>query len=368
VLEGSGISDLSNPSVKDKYLSPLLSKCPAYLTDICPKDSLEHALQFLETWDDTSGSLADGFAATTLNSKPSIQYYLNVQSFKTNMPNGVICTEHMNIAQSLAWEALKHSFPPDFRVYVNLLDIRQYPTVEQLRKLNESWQTYNLKHGVPISAVGDVSVASAENISYGVQPSIPGGFPFGIPTGATIKQTSPAAMQIVPIQSATQATSQLTTFGEATIAAFKYQSEAVVTAINNLAERVKANTTTTQNMVNKNQQNQQFRPRAQNSQNYKATQNQPRQGGYQPQQSQNQPPFVYPNRTDLCYYHQRFGKNAQRCNTEQCMWEQNAQYLQRQRNQQNPQNLQGTSNQQAPNFVEVQYAPNGGAQGKQNLN
>jgi hypothetical protein len=110
------------------------------------------------------------------------------------MPNGVVSSEHLNIAQSLAWEALKHSFPPDFRVYVNLLDIRTYPTVEQLRKLNESWQTYNLKHGVPIAAVGDVSVASGEIISYGVQPSIPGGFPFGIPTGTT--QAPPAALQI----------------------------------------------------------------------------------------------------------------------------------------------------------------------------
>jgi hypothetical protein len=341
--------------VKDKYLSPLLSKCPAYLTDLCPKDSLEHALQFLETWDDTSGSLADGFAATTLNSKPSIQYYLNVQSFKTNMPSGVVSTEHLNIAQSLAWEALKHSFPPDFRVYVNLLDIRTFPTVEQLRKLNESWQTYNLKHGVPIAAVGDVSVASGT---------------------AIVPYTGPS-LQMNPTQQLLPPPIYKPMFEEATIAAIKQQSEAVVAAINNLAERVKSNTTTTQNMVNKNlQQNQQFKPKGQ-TQQYRPQNNQPRFGG-----PNNQQPFAFPNRTDLCYYHQRFGRNAQKCNVEECMWEQNTQYMQRQRGQQNQQNqqnqpnpqnyryqnFQGTSSQPVPNFVEVQYAPNGGAENKHNLN
>ena len=153
VLNGRRWVDLSTDEATERFLSPLLSKCPAYLTDIIPKDTLENAIRFLEAWDDTGGTLADGFRETTINSKPSIQFHLNVQSFKTNMPPGINIAEHLNIARALAWEALKRSFPPEFRVYVNLLHISAYPTDQDLKKLNEGWATFNLRNKATINQV-----------------------------------------------------------------------------------------------------------------------------------------------------------------------------------------------------------------------
>jgi hypothetical protein len=269
VLQGRGIYDLTTKVTTDRYLSPLLSKCPAYLTDIIPKDNLENAIVFLEAWDDTSGTLADGFRDTTIDTKPSIQYYLNVQSFKNNMPPGVSAAEHINIANALAWEALKRSMPPDFRVFVTLLNIKNQPSNEDLKKLNEGWRTYCSRNKVAgVSAVQDQPLGVVESL-------------------------------------ASQADAYKT-------------NEMLMAAINNLNENVKSNTAVAYNTST------QLKNFA-NKRNFKQNQQQPNQNqkGNKPNPQTRRDAF--PGRTDLCFYHRRFGKKAERCNTEECSWDNNNQ-------------------------------------------
>jgi hypothetical protein len=267
VLQGRGMYDLTTKDITNRYLSPLLTKCPAYLTDIIPKDNLENAITFLEAWDDTSGTLADGFRDTTIDTKPSIQYYLNVQSFKTNMPPGVSAAEHMNIANALAWEALKRSMPPDFRVFVTLLNIKSKPSNEDLKKLNEGWRTYCSKNRVE-------GISAVQNQPSGVVEAL-----------------------------ASQAES------------YKTNNE-LMSAINNLNENVKSNTAVAFNTAKqlKNFANDTKRNFKQNQ----ATQQTNKQSNRATSQTRRD---AFPGRTDLCFYHRRFGKKAERCNTEECAWE-----------------------------------------------
>jgi hypothetical protein len=106
-------------------------------------------------------------------------------------------------------------------------------------------------------------------------------------------------------------------------------------AINNLNENIRTNTATAQSNADKLQKafTKNIRPRyddANFSKNTETRQNFAPRGNYQGggnrnsyRQGGNTVPVrdAFPDRTDLCFYHRRFGKNALKCRTEECAWD-----------------------------------------------
>ena len=295
ILLGRGVTDLTTAKVKNAFLPSLLAKCPAYLTEIIPTTTLEDAIKFLEAWDDVKADFTESFKDSPIDNKPSIQYYLNVQSFMQNMPPGISSAEHTNIAKSLAWGALKRSFPPDFRAFLSLLNVSTYPSEEDLRKLNDSWATYNKKSHV--NAITHVLT----------QPAAP----------ASGQSSSPDF--VAPYEKLTKAISALTANVNRGFQRAQERPQLQQQNRQEFGARQNFNrpNNNRQNFGNQGYGNQGYGNRNQGfgNQGYGNQQRFQRDGQRPPPQ-----PDACPGRFDYCYYHRRFGAEARQCDPANCTY------------------------------------------------
>ena len=308
ILKSRGFADLKDNDVTRDFLPIVINRVPQDIARDIPTTTLFDAIEYLKRIDRIKYDLNQCFLeGRKLEKSPSQAYNALINRARKALP-GLTATGQLDPAghcpeehlKTVAWTSLKTGLPAPLSALAMAQNIRFFPTSEQLEALDDAWADLNSSKEVPsvFSVKTDNETSTSSNANDKTSKQLVG------VTNALVVQAK-----------------QFKQLGELV------QRERACNAINfqrgrggNFANRSpnfnpRFNTSSTPPQ-------QAFRPRfpltagQQNTRPYAQNRN-PR--GNLTQGAKRFPQPVYPNRTDLCFFHRTFGKDAVK-HEEPCAW------------------------------------------------
>ncbi len=140
ILESRGITDFKDPKVRDMFLPLIIGRLPVYLLQVAPVTDLEDLFKFLMIYDKETVKLSTFFkdSANKLDVKPRVKFLMLVDQIKSTMAVGT----PIDTVREIAWSLLQQAFPVSMQPYLSLLGINNYPTDDQLLRLDNAYDTF----------------------------------------------------------------------------------------------------------------------------------------------------------------------------------------------------------------------------------
>ena len=264
LLYSKGFVNLRDPQLTSTVGASILNRLPSGVAIAAPWTDVETLLQFLEKYDKSKRDVCDIVARDgKFNNKPSIHFFLKC----TEIQQADTTNLSPHQIQSFAWQSMQRLFPADMKSYIAMVSQgAALPSQEQWDTIDRLWNDSSLQRK-----------QDSQRITV---------------------TTSNIQSQVTKAESVTQVTSPL--------------EQAIYTLTQSLSKFGKFNNNKKEDNKSKSFKKQDIvgltlKERGTDLRRFP----QPR----------------YPDRRDLCFYHQIYGPAALKCHHEGCQWDQNARKL-----------------------------------------
>ena len=280
LLYSKGFVNLRDPQLTPTVGASILNRLPSGAAIAAPWSDVETLLQFLEKYDKSKRDVCDIVGRDgKFNHKPSIHFFLKCteiqQADTTNL------TPHQ--IQSFAWQSMQRLFPSDMKSYIAMVSQgAALPTQEQCDMIDRLWN---------------------DSLTQRKQDS-----------QRLVVTTSTSTSQVTQSESTTQITSPL-----------EQAFYTLTKSLSNLSKNTYQQKSKRGNFNNYNNNN---------NNNDNSTSGSKSSGTKKPiigvtlqergSDLRRFPKPRFPERRDLCFYHQVYGPKATKCQQEGCKWDENA--------------------------------------------
>ena len=299
LLNSRGFNDLTNPYYMSVIGSAIINRLPSNAALAAPTSDVESLLQFLEGYDRHRRDVFEVLGKDgKFQNKPSIHYFLKCaeirQADTANLTDQQI--------QLFAWQSMQKLFPAELRSYIAM--------VSQGNRLpsHDQWDTIDKLWSESISQKKTENVRSAPIAN--VQPTV-----------------STEAESVAKLTS--ELSKAINTFTKQFTSKSGNSKKPQNNSGNNNSYNG-SNYKNRNNFSNSGQARNSKNNNANSSQSSSSRQQRPAVGVTLQERGVDMSKYYYaryPNRKDLCYYHQLFGPSANRCKQNGCQWEENRKAL-----------------------------------------